>query len=287
MSEETKTPLLQRIPPYIWAAIVLAVVALSSWAFGAITDFFNNQNKTKAVNAPVHLILSGQSEELLNISKMVTSMAVDSRQERKLEISLSKGDDELKSVLSLRKEWDFVILEISGLEFHQKPIQYLESLKRVSAQCKARGARVILLVLPIDETIKLSEDQSLKTRQEVVNAMSRKLAQRLGVMIAPASEGFLFAQQNARDSKLERNPVFVNDLFDWTAAVGLYCVLSGHSPSELHEMKDLDASKVKLLDQTKHYINTQASKQNEGYELGLEKSRLMPTNVISPKKNKS
>ncbi len=285
MSEES--PLLQRIPPYIWAAIVLAVVALSTWVFGVLTDYFTNQNKVKVANAPVHLILSGQNKELQNISKMIASMAVDSRQERKLEISLSGGDDDLKTTLSSRKEWDFVILEISGLDFHQKPIEWLERLKRVAAQCKAKGARVVLLVLPIDETVKLNEDQLLKTRQEVINAMSRKLAQRLGILIAPASEGFVFAQEKAKENKLEPSLTFVNDLYDWTAAVSLYCVLSGHSPSELHEMKDLDSSKVTILDLTKHYINAQTIKQNQGYELGLEKSRLMPTNVISPAKSKS
>lgn len=284
MSE--KTPLLQRIPPYIWAAIVLAVVAISSWAFGALTDFFINQNKGKMANAPVHLILSGSNKELANISKMISSMAVDSKQERKLEVSLAGNDDELKGVLASRKDWDFVILEISGRELQQKPVVWLESLKRLSAQCKARGARVALLVLPIEESEKLIQDQSLKTKQEVINAISRKLAQRLGILIVPACEGFIFAQQKAIENKLQVSPGFVNDLYDWTAAVGLYCVLAGHSPSELHEMKSLDYAKVTVLDQTKHYINAQATKQNQGYELGLEKSRLMPTNVIKSSKDK-
>lgn len=285
MSEDT--PLLQRIPPYIWAAIVLVVVALSSWVFGVLTDYFTNQSKVKVANAPVHLIFSGQNKELPNISKMISSMSVDSRQERKLEISLSGGDDDLKTTLASRKEWDFVILEISGLDFHQKPIEWLERLKRVSAQCKAKGARVVLLVLPIDETEKLNEELSLKTKQEVICAMSRKLAQRLGILVAPASEGFIFAQEKAKENKLENSSSFVSDLYDWTAAVSLYCVLSGHSPSELHEMKNLDASRVTILDLTKHHINAQTIMQNQGYELGLEKSRLMPTNVISPTKSKS
>lgn len=284
MSEET--PLLQRIPPYIWAAIVLAVVAISSWAFGALTDFFNKQNKVKVANAPVHLILSGSNQELSNISKMVASMAVDSKQERKLEISLAGNDDELKGVLASRKEWDFVILEISGRELQSKPIVWLESLKRLSAQCKARGARVVLLVLPIDESEKLIQDQSLQTKQEVINAISRKLAQRLGILIAPACEGFIFAQQKAIENGLQTRPGFVNDLYDWTAAVGLYCVLAGHSPLELHEMKNLDSAKVMVLDQTKHYINAQTTRQNQGYELGLEKSHLVPTNVIKSSKEK-
>lgn len=282
MSDET--PVLQRIPPYIWAAIVLAVVAISSWAFGALTDFFNNQNKAKIANTPVHLILSGSNKELGNISKMISSMAVDSKQERKFEISLAGNEDELKNLLVSRKEWDFVVLEISGRELQQKPIVWLESLKRASAQCKARGARVVLLVLPIDQSEKLVEDQSLKTKQEVISAISRKLAQRLGILVVPASEGFIYAQEKASENKLQPGPGFVNDLYDWTAAVGLYCVLSGHSPAELHEMQNLDSAKVIVLDQAKHFINALTAKQNQGYELGLEKSRLMPTNVIkSPK----
>jgi len=285
MSEES--PLLQRIPPYIWAAIVLGVVALSSWAFGALTDFLNNQNKVKVANAPVHLILTGANKELPNISKMISSMAVDSRQERKLEISLAPNDDELTSVLASRKEWDFVILEISGRDLQNEPIARLEQLKRISSKCKARGARVVLLVLPIDESDKVVQDQSIKLKQEVISAISRKLAQRLGILIAPVSEGFVFAQEKAKENKLDENPSFINDLYDWTAAVSLYCVLSGHSPSELHEMKNLDTTKVILLDQTKHYINAQTIKQNQGYELGLEKSRLMPTNVIKSSKGKS
>lgn len=284
MSEEN--PFLQRIPPYVWAAIVLALVALSSWMFGTLTDFLNNQNKVKVANAPVHLILTGGNEELPNISKMISSMAVDSRQERKLEINLAKNDEELKNTLASRKEWDFVIMEISGIDLQNQPIAWLESLKRSSSMCKARGARVVLLVMPLDVTEKLIQDQSLKTKQDVINAVARKLAQRLGVLIAPASEGFIFAQEKAKESRLESSS-FLNDLYDWTAAVSLYCVLSGHSPSELHEMKNLDSAKVILLDQTKHYINAQTIKQNQGYELGLEKSRLMPTNVIKSTKSRS
>lgn len=264
---------------------MLAIVALSTWIFGIVTDYWKNQSKVKPANAPVYIVFSGDTQQLKPISQLLVSMLADSRQERKLDMRFSTNEG-LGVTLESRKEWDFVVIELEGNSLLSEPVELLESMKKMSAQCKDKGARVVLLVLPIESTCRLSEDSSVKLKQEVVTAISRRLAQRLGILIAPAAEGLLHAQESAKSSDLRKDEIFNSELFNWTAATSLFCVLAGHTPSELHEMSQLNDVKVQTLNDTKHFINSLVIKQNQGYDLGLEKSRMLPTGVINDLKMK-
>lgn len=284
--EAEKKRLIYKIPPYLWAAILLAFVALSTWFFGVVVDYWRNQSRVKPANLPVYVIFSGENQHLKPISQIVVSMLKNSRHERKLDIQYSMDDAELTELLEKRKDWDFVVLEVQGNLLLNQPVDLLERMKKMSSQCKKKGARVVLLVLPIEQSFELSQNSSLKLKQEVVTAMSRRLAQRLGILIAPAAEGLLLAQEMAKSKESFRDNNFNSELFEWTAATSLYCVLAGQSPTELNEIPNLNNEKVEILDATKHYINSQVIKQNQGYDLGLEKSRMLPTGVINDLKLK-
>lgn len=278
--------IIYKIPPYLWAAILLAFVALSTWVFGLVVDYWKHQSKVKPANVPVYIIFSGENLHLKPISQMLVSMLKNSGQERKLDMQFSLNDAELTELLEKRKDWDFVVLEVQGKSLLAQPVELLESMKKITSQCKKKGARVVLLVLPIEHTCELSQNSAVKLKQEIITAMSRRLAQRLGILIAPAAEGLLVAQESAKNKESLLDGNFNSELFEWTAATSLFCVLTGQCPTELSEIPNLNNSKVEILDATKHYINSQVIKQNQGYDLGLEKSRMLPTGVINDLKIK-
>lgn len=264
-------------------AIVYGVVALLTLAIIGGVYYFTLTSKTDDVpdeEKPINVLIVGNDTLHINdVPNMLREVAKMSKSWRPLEVTcLAKEDYSLarhvteKDAEALIKQqpWDFVVLQDRWLQPLEDPAGMLDSVRTLSKCARDQGSRVVLFVPWADA----GEDK----RQEVLSTVSRKLAERLSIDVAPAGD-VIFAVSNKHK---EIHPYVsdkhhVTSIGAWLAAAALYSVLTNQKPKLIAEKfsyhgNDGDESHIPVVGDLAIDVETQVwqtvNDENPGRKLG-------------------
>jgi len=263
----------------LYTSVFLMLVAIIGgvWYF----MFPNAQVDVPDEEKPIKVLIIGNDTLHINdVPNMLREVANMSKSWRPLEVTcLAKEDYSLaqhlqeKDAEALIKEqrWDFVVLQDRWLQPLQDPSGMLDSVRTLSKAARDRGSRVVLFVPWADS----GENE----RQEVLSAVSRKLAERLSIDVAPAGD-VLFAVSNKHKEiqPYVADKHHVSSIGAWLAAAALYSVLTNQKPKLIAEKflfhgNDGDESHIPVTGDLAIDVETQVwqtiNEENPGRKLGL------------------
>lgn len=225
-----------RNPAAIKPALVYILVGSVIVAIIATVYYFVSSGEKEGVpdeKKPISVLIVGNDTLHHNdVPNMLREVAVMSKSWRPLEVVclakedhslLQHVDEETARALIKDRDWDFLVLQDRWLQPLQDPSGMLESIRTLANIARERGTRVILFVP--------WADAGLEKQQQVLSAVSRKLAERLSIAVAPAGDVFF-----AVVKKHEQLDPYVGDkhhvspIGSWLAAATLYSVITGQKP---------------------------------------------------------
>ena len=284
-SQSAKGAKEQRVSPkrnsqatIVYIAVALVIVAIIGGVY-----YFTLSNKSEEVaeeEKPINVLIIGNDTLHINdVPNMLREVAKMSKSWRPLEVTcLAKEDFSLakhvaeKDAEALIKQqpWDFIVLQDRWLQPLEDPAGMLDSVRTLSKSARDQGSRVVLFVPWADA----GED----ARQEVLSTVSRKLAERLSIDVAPAGD-VLFAVSNKHK---EINPYVadkhhVTSIGSWLAAAALYSVITNQKPKLiadkfLYQGNDGEESHIPITGDLAIDVETQVwqtvNDENRGRKLG-------------------
>lgn len=214
---------------YVVVSALLVAIICGVWYF----MFRGSPGDVPDEEKPISVLIIGNDTLHVNdVPNMLREVAKMSKSWRPLEVTcLAKEDHSLaqhvleKDAEALIREqrWDFVVLQDRWLQPLQDPAGMLDSVRALSREARHRGSRVVLFVPWADA----GEDK----RQEVLSAVSRKLAERLSIDVAPAGD-VIFAVSNKHKNiqPYVADKHHVSSIGSWLAAAALYSVITNQKP---------------------------------------------------------
>lgn len=217
-------------PLVVYLLVGLTVVGI----LGAI--FFiavKNKSMIPAELLPIKVLIVGNDTLHLNdVPNMVREVARMSKSKRQLEVSCIAREDyslgehvkenEAQKLID-ENDWDYVVLQDRWLQPLQDPASMLESTRTIAKSARKRGSHVILFVPWADA----GEDE----RQEVLSSVSRRLAERLSIDVAPAGDVFFAVVKKHKDiNPYVQDKHHVSAIGAWLAAATLFAVVTGEKP---------------------------------------------------------
>lgn len=221
---------------YIAIALVLLISIISIFTY-----FVLNRSKSSDDPGPIRVLLIGNNLLYLNdIPDTLRQVSVMSIAARPLEVTcLARPEfslaDHLKAVpdeeytstartlLDGSQDWDFVVLQDRCLEPIEDPALMHDSIKELAKLARKKGARVTLFMT--------WADQGDEQRQSVLSAVSRKLADRLSIEVAPCGDLFFdVANKHKTLNPYDADHHNASALGAWIAASSVYSVVSGQKP---------------------------------------------------------
>jgi hypothetical protein len=213
------------------AVVYLAVSLVILSIIGSIYYFMFSKKAEEVPDEekPITVLIVGNDTLHTNdVPNMLREVAKMSKSWRPLEVTCIAKEDYSLSQHVLEKEaeslikqepWDFVVLQDRWLQPLQDPAGMLESVGTLTKSAREKGSRVILFVP--------WADAGEEKRQAVLSAVSRKLAERLSLDVAPAGDVFFKVVKKHKDI----NPYVgdnhhVNSIGAWLAAATLYSVIT-------------------------------------------------------------
>ncbi|MDZ4837714.1 MAG: hypothetical protein SGJ27_28340 [Candidatus Melainabacteria bacterium] len=217
-------------PQLVYVLVAMLVVGIISAVY-----FFGIKDKEIIPDelVPIKVLIVGNDTLHLNdVPNMVREVATMSKSWRPLEVScvaredysLSQHVDEAAAQkLIADNDFDFVVLQDRWLQPLQDPGGMLESTRALAQAARKKGSRVVLFIP--------WADAGENKRQEVLSSVSRKLAERLSIDVAPAGDVFFAVVKKHK----EINPYVsdkhhVSSIGAWLAAATLYSVVTGQKP---------------------------------------------------------
>jgi len=262
----------------LYTSVFLAMVAIIAgvWYF----MFPNAQVDVPDEEKPINVLIIGNDTLHINdVPNMLREVANMSKSWRPLQVTcLAKEDYSLAQhlqekdveVLIREQRWDFVVLQDRWLQPLQDPAGMLDSVRTLSKTARDRGSRVVLFVPWADA----GEDR----RQEVLSTVSRKIAERLSIDVAPAGDVmFAVANKHKEIQPYVADKHHVSSIGAWLAAASLYSVLTNQKPKLVAEKfmfhgNDGDESHIPVTGDLAIDVETQVwqtiNEENPGRKLG-------------------
>ncbi len=216
---------------YVYLAIgiaLLSIIAAVYFLFVVKPDGDIDDNLK-----PLSVLIVGNDVLHFNdIPNMLREVATMSKSWRPLDVACIAQDDFClaqhagdKETLRMiaEKDWDFIVLQERWTQPLQDPAAMLESATVLAKAAREKRSEVVLLIP--------WADSGEKARQEVLSTVSRKLAERLSLQVAPAGDIFFQISEKHKDLSLyEADKHHVTPLGSWIAAATVFAVVTGQKP---------------------------------------------------------
>lgn len=178
------------------------------------------------------LIVGNDTLHHNDVPNMVREVARMSNYRRPLEVSCIAREDyslgqhvqeaEAQKLIE-ENNWDFVVLQDRWLQPLQDPSGMLESTRAIAKTARKKGSHVVLFVPWADAF----DDKN----QEVLSFVSRKLAERLSIDVAPAGDVFFAVVKKHKEvNPYVEDKHHVSPIGAWLAAATMYSTITGQKP---------------------------------------------------------
>ncbi len=217
-------------PYYIYVLVVLIVIGILGTVY-----FYSSKEKESLPEelTPIKVLIIGNDTLHFNdVPSMVREVALMSKSWRPLEVSCIAREDfslgqhveenAAQKVID-ENDWDFVVLQDRWLQPLQDPAGMLESTRAIAKVARKKGSRVVLFIPWADA----GQDK----QQEVLSSVSRRVAERLSLDVAPAGDVFFaVAKKHKEINPYAADKHHVSSIGAWLAAATLYSVVTGQKP---------------------------------------------------------
>lgn len=191
--------------------------------------FAKNVKEIPEEEKPITVLIVGNDTLHTNdVPNMLREVARMSKSWRPLDVTCFAREDwslgdhiREKEAIGLIKgeHWDFVVLQDRWLQPLQDPAGMLESVQTLAKTARQKGTKVVLFVP--------WADAGQERQQEVLSAVSRKLAERLSIEVAPAGDVFFAVTRKYKDlNPYVGDKHHVSPFGAWLAGAALYAVIT-------------------------------------------------------------
>jgi len=217
----------------ILVAVSFLLIAVGAFVYTMWPTWFKQIAEIPDEQKPITVLIVGNDTLHTNdVPNMLREVSRMSKSWRPVEVtaialedySLGQHITEKKAEELIKQEpWTFVVLQDRWLQPLQDPAGMLDSARALTDTARKQGSKVVLFIPWAD-----AGDEK---RQEVLSAVSRKLAERLSIDVAPAGDVFFAVAKKHKDLNLYvGDNHHVSAIGSWLAAATLYSVITNQKP---------------------------------------------------------